>query len=174
MRRMNWLAFVITLFALAGSAQSTTVAWESAESLCHKADGIVRGAVTETTTRWHKGLIVTDVTLKVSRSFKGAQQSIVVVTQPGGSLDGQTLRVPGAPSWRVGREVIVFLEHRGGLWVEVALGSSAWSIDADGIATRRMGEVLVRGLPAHGRRVHDVPVSRFEKEILAYLEMRRP
>ena len=72
---------------------------------------IVIGQVEETRTHWDEShtKIVTDVTVRVSESLKGAGGNVLTLTQLGGDLDGFRYSVPGSPLFRPGEEALLFV-----------------------------------------------------------------
>ena len=59
---------------------------------------------------WDPGrtTIWTHYEIAVGDAWKGAPGKTFVVSEPGGDLDGVHLRVPGAPRYSVGEEIVVF------------------------------------------------------------------
>jgi hypothetical protein len=121
--------------ALAGA---TTVRHFTEKEMVAHAVVIVRGTVETVAARRHpSGLIVTDVTVRVARLLKASHSSErVTFVQLGGTLDGVTLNVPGRSEYRVGEEVLVFLERDEEDLVEVGVGAGKYSVirGADGVA----------------------------------------
>lgn len=72
---------------------------------------IVRGRITGLDAQWAEGhrRIETVVTLQVAESIKGEAGGEVVFRVPGGQLGRYRSVMPGAPSFRTGEEVVLFL-----------------------------------------------------------------
>jgi hypothetical protein len=105
----------ILLLVLAGSrfSSATIVPSMSFEELVASSDQIVSGTVVRAYTSWgpeHR-LIWTRYEIRVGDTIKGARQDTVVVSEPGGSLAGQGMRVDGAVPYETGEHVTLFL-HR--------------------------------------------------------------
>ena len=85
----------------------------SLDQLVATSEQIVHGRVTRSWVSWDRSrqFIWTHYQIAIAESVKGAQGSTVVVSEPGGTLDGYTLVIPGVVQYRVGEEAVVFL-HR--------------------------------------------------------------
>lgn len=102
-----------------------------------RADMVVLGEVVRSSSRFAGDgrWIVTDTTLNVTRSFKGAAASEVVVTTPGGSVGGLHQQTVGVPRLKEGTEKVVFLKQRndgGSSIVGLAQGTYDVRVAADG------------------------------------------
>jgi hypothetical protein len=105
-------SLALALFALPAGA--TSLLYRDVPALSRASDAIVVARVVKTESRWtpdHRR-IVTDVTLQVSESLKGAPGSTVVVRQAGGQVGEMGQRVDGMASFARGEEVLVFLTQR--------------------------------------------------------------
>ena len=83
----------------------------SLEELASHSDRIVAGHVVRTWAAMdsENRFIWTHYEIKVGATLKGQAQGSVVVSEPGGALNGVTLLVPGSTPYTVGEEVSVFL-----------------------------------------------------------------
>jgi hypothetical protein len=83
----------------------------SVEELVAQSDTIVAGRVVRSWTAMdsENRFIWTHYEIKVGETLKGPAQASLVVGEPGGTLNGVTLLVPGATQYTVGEEVSVFL-----------------------------------------------------------------
>jgi len=120
--------------------------------LATQADVVARGTVAKAEARWEGKRIVTDVTLSVAATLKGARAAQLTFVVPGGVADGVGMVVPGAPSFAPGEDVVVFLRRQAGAYAVVGLGQGKYHLarDKDGatIATPALeGLSLVRALP---------------------------
>lgn len=105
------LAAVAACAILAGAASATTLVRLDTPTLARRAHDIVIGRVTATEARWNEDRtrIVTEVRVRVERRLKGAPAEELVLTQPGGELDGLRYSVEGAPRFRTGEESLLFV-----------------------------------------------------------------
>lgn len=113
---MTRLPFVTALSAgvlSAGSAASAVLERMTLEDLARSADLVVVGTVVSRTSHYdappRADRIVTDVVVRVDRPVRGEAGSEVVVTTPGGEVDGLGQIVTGAPVLRPGEQVVLFL-----------------------------------------------------------------
>lgn len=96
-----------------GSASSAVMERMSLDEMSRTADLVVVGTVLSRTSRYdappraHR--IVTDVVVHVDDSVRGEAAGEVIVTTPGGEVDGMGQIVTGAPVLRPGEEVVLFL-----------------------------------------------------------------
>ena len=75
------------------------------------------------------GNIYTLATLSVGQSFKGGTIKEVVISTPGGKLDGKILEVEGAPNFQLGESAIVFLEKGDGIFRVIGGFQGKFTID---------------------------------------------
>ena len=102
-------ALILPLICIA--AQATLVPALSLERLIGQSEIIVHGRVTSSWAAWDSGhkYIWTHYRIEVLDPIRGNPGDSVVVSEPGGSLDGVTMRISGAPDYGLGEEAIVFL-----------------------------------------------------------------
>ena len=75
------------------------------------------------------GSIYTLATLSVEQTFKGETIKEVVISTPGGKLDGEILEVEGAPKLQLGESAIVFLEKGDGIFRVIGGFQGKFTID---------------------------------------------
>jgi hypothetical protein len=82
-------------------------------ALVEQSDLIVVASAQKQSSRYASKLIVTDVTLKVSSTLKGATKpgEPVIVTHLGGAVGEVGLSVPGAATFKLGESAVVFLRR---------------------------------------------------------------
>jgi hypothetical protein len=167
---------VVICSALA--AHATVLVPLDTKALTARAERIVLGTVESQVARWtddHQA-IYTDVTVLVTRAYKGAVKpgERVVVRREGGALDGLGMRVFGAASFTVGEEVVVFIEMRGGAAYTVGMTQGKLRVTAgsDGVkhVSAALGDVAftradaAKQALAPPRRLDD-----FEREVRGYV-----
>jgi hypothetical protein len=85
------------------------------EDLALQSEVVVFGTVAKMESRFdHRSSfrrIVTDVTIEVQRVIAGDADKIVVITVPGGEVGDKGQLVPGAPRFRLGEDVVLFLKR---------------------------------------------------------------
>ena len=99
---------VILMAPLAGASQ---VLHQTLRDLTLGSSDIVVGEVEGARARWDDShrKIVTEITVRVSESLKGAPAERLTLTQLGGDLDGFRYSVPGSPMFRPGEEALLFV-----------------------------------------------------------------
>jgi hypothetical protein len=117
-RLLSSLAALAALCALAAGA-ATLRGPATVESLTAASDVVVRAKVAAARSAWgdggaRSGAIFTTVHLAPSAFWKGSGGAQVVVRTPGGSVGEWDQTVHGAPAFREGEEVVVFLKRRAG------------------------------------------------------------
>jgi hypothetical protein len=80
----------------------------SHRDLCQASDHVFVGKVTDLRARMEGTIIVTDATIAPTEQWKGEHAGPTIVTVPGGTLNGVTLRVSETPTFRQGEQVVVF------------------------------------------------------------------
>lgn len=106
------LAAAIALLCVALPATATQILHQSPEQLGRSAELVVRGRVEARQSYFADGgrRILTETTVAVEETFKGAAPARVTVVQAGGVVDGVRMTVHGALAWEEGEEVLLFLE----------------------------------------------------------------
>lgn len=104
-------------------AWATTIQVLSLEKLTRSSSVILRGKVTKIESFWNKDrtAIYSRISLQREEELKGTTQAEVQVFLPGGTVDGRTTIVIGAPEFKEGEEVVLFLSQATGYQEEVAL-----------------------------------------------------
>ena len=100
------------LAALAPSpADATTIVPVTTEELTQRSDEVIVATVRASSSRWERGLIVTDHELVVDASIRGRAlvHATVFVRTPGGVVGRIAQAVPDAPTLEVGRTYVFFL-----------------------------------------------------------------
>jgi hypothetical protein len=173
------VAAVVICVALA--ARATVLVPLDTKALTARAERIVLAVVESQTARWSSDhqAIFTDVTLRVTRAYKGSVKAgdRIVVRREGGELDGLGMRVSGAAGFTVGEEVVVFTETRGNAsWtVGMTQGKLHVSVGSDGVkhVAAALGDVAftqpsataTQALSREPRRLDD-----FEREVRSYVQ----
>lgn len=110
---MHRLLPLIGLFvcAAAPSLGALTVVPATFEELVRESVSVVHGRVREVRGQWtaDRRTIQSTVTLDVVDAFKGSDVEAATFVVPGGEAAGRLLVIPGAPTFRPGDEVVVFL-----------------------------------------------------------------
>ena len=139
-RRFLFAAAAAALLLGAAVAGATQVLHLDTRGLTSESSDIVIGLVGAQRVHWNDAhtMILTDVTIQVSQSLKGAGGDLTL-TQLGGELDGMRYAVEGSPVFRAGEEVVVF-----------AWRDRAGRAQVDGLA---QGKFEIRRDPASGARL---------------------
>lgn len=133
----RWIALAAATIATVGSA--TTLLAMDVAALTKSSDAVVRGYVLEVTPRWtsDRARIVTDATIEVSETWKGAPKKTLVAMQPGGEIGEVGQRVEGVATFTPGEEVVLFLEARGDRFTVAGMAQGKFRLErtSDGKAT---------------------------------------
>jgi hypothetical protein len=141
-RRFLWILFLIGLVLTAIVAQATTLVRLRFQDLVHYSYSIARVRCTHAQTRMENGEIWTDTSFNVLSRNKGYLPSQIVVRQPGGKFQHLQSHVDGAPEFRPGEEVYLFLiGHPGRQFVIVGWGQGTFRIRND---VRTGGELVTQ------------------------------
>ncbi len=154
----------IPALALLGltAATATVVLRLDIEQLVGGAETVVHGRVVRSWPGWDEGrtTIWTHYEVEAYSVWKGRTGASVVISEPGGEIDGVRMSIPGAPRYRVGEEVVIFAARtpigylrthgwdQGRFRVEEAAGA------ASGKRVRTvLGSVVLADSPKSSRRV---------------------
>jgi hypothetical protein len=83
----------------------------SLADLVSQSEAIISGTVVRSWTGWdseHR-FIWTHTEIHVSGLLKGRSQSVITVSEPGGTADGMTMQIPGATAFTPGEHIHLFL-----------------------------------------------------------------
>ena len=152
--RLLLFAGVLALTFASTPASATQVLHQTLRELTLGSSDVVIGRVEGTQTRWSEShtRILTDVTVSVSESLKGAPGEHLVLTQLGGDLDGFRYAVPGSPMFRPGEEALLFVWRDAAGRAQVnGLAQGKFDIGSDAATGVRTVQRAVEGL-----RVRDV------------------
>ena len=104
---------IITLFLCITAANSTTMVELSLKDMCQKSSHIVVARTISVNSYLKPGQqrIYTDIVLEVTEKIKGQlqNQESLKLTVYGGTIDGITTLVVGAPTFTVGKQSVLFL-----------------------------------------------------------------
>jgi len=149
-RLLSLLLPSVLLSCLTATSEATTVVRMGLQEMTASSTSIVHGTVVGIESRWNEDatMIVTDVSVQVAESLKGDRAGVVVVTQPGGTLDGLRTEVPGASAFELGDEVVLFLAPDPSRQMRInGLFQGRLQVTAD----PKTGKKLIRGMPLDAR-----------------------
>jgi hypothetical protein len=139
--------------------------------LARRADRIVRGQVTAQRSRWdadHRR-IYTDVTIVVSRVYKGPPTPVLTVERLGGSRDGIGMRVVGEARFADQEQVLLFLEEApDGRARTVAMAQGKWRIVGAEVSGE-LADAHTVGPAVVDRRPQ--PLAQFEQRLAKALRL---
>src|SRR6202035_4866021 len=113
-RQFLWVLFLIGLALIAVVAQATTLVRLRFQDLVHYSYSIARVRCMHAESRMENGEIWTDISFRVLTHNKGYLPEEIVVRQPGGKFPHLHSHVEGAPEFRPGEEVYLFLSGQPG------------------------------------------------------------
>lgn len=117
MKTLRSLLLLSCAFLAIAGARATTVIPPTFDELVNEAELIFQGAVTDVRSQWTgegaERRIVSDITFQVEDALKGTPGESYTIRMLGGTVDGQTLRVSDAPTFKVGDRDILFVENNG-------------------------------------------------------------
>jgi len=102
---------ILALLFIALPASATTLQHVDTRELVRSSAEIVVGHVDDAHSYWNAdhSKILTDVTIRVSRSIKGRAPDRLTLTQLGGEVGNVRYTIPGCPVFRPGEEALLFV-----------------------------------------------------------------
>ncbi len=136
--------FVPGALLLAAIAHGTTLLALDVAGLTRGSGSVVRGTVKSTVARWTRdgARIMTDTVLEVRETWKGAPQKTVTVMQQGGVIGEVGQLVHGTIPFRVGDDVVLFLEPRGERFLLTGMMQGVFRVDGDDARQAIEGDAL--------------------------------
>ena len=166
------LGVVALLLAWAAGAEAASVPRYSLERLVDSSQFIVQGTVVRSWTGWdseHK-YVWTHSEIQVEETLRGAAQRTLVVSEPGGSLDGVRMLFTGTVPYTVGERVVLFLMRTPiGFLRAAGGGQGKFTVGPDGHA-----RASVQGFDVIGRSADrtQTPLASLESLNLSQLKTR--
>lgn len=116
------MAIALALLTICKVSHATTLVKLSFDDLVQAADGVLAGTVADIVSRKAQdGMIYTFVTLDALEIIRGSYDGErFTLRLEGGEVEGEVLEVEGAPSFREGERVVVFVEGNGERIVPIA------------------------------------------------------
>ena len=143
------LATALAVILMAPVAGASQVLHQTLRDLALGSSDIVIGQVEGTRARWDDShrRIVTEITVLVSESLKGAAAERLTLTQLGGDLDGFRYAVPGNPLFRPGEEALLFVWRDATGRAQVnGLAQGKFDITTDPATGQRMVQRTLEGM----------------------------
>lgn len=173
------LLSAISVLCLAASMQATMTPRLTLEEMVERSERIVQGRCLRSWSAWDADhqFIWTHCEIQVSDNLKGGPVSTMVVSEPGGAVDGTELLIAGMPRHQPGEEMVLFLYRTPiGFWRARGLGQGKFSVRADAPGSRRVradlyGAVLVEPAGAGVRtgadllRLDEMPLEEFKSKV---------
>jgi len=103
----------ILMMLFASIAGATTIVMPTDEQLISKAPLIVEGTVLHSTAVDRGNAIWTETTVSIARVIKGDAADTITIREIGGMVGNRFTKVFGAPEYREGEHVLLFLNRRG-------------------------------------------------------------
>jgi hypothetical protein len=124
------------LAAALSLAHAATLQQLSLDDMIQKSTAIVRGSVQLTGGAVHGRYIYTHYTVHVVEQWKGATATQIDFAVPGGTANGLTQSIPGAPSFTNGQEYVLYLwTSRSGLTQVIGLSQGLF-VSSNGMVVR--------------------------------------
>ena len=106
-------ALLLTLLLWTGAAHASTAeTLPTVQELTAQSAAVVEAQVVATETQKVRRQIKTRYTLEIKRRITGDTPRTLTVTLPGGHHEGLTVQAGDVPIWKVGDDVIVFLNDQ--------------------------------------------------------------
>ena len=184
MAYIRFASVVVALaLALAAPVSATEVVHFDTPALVRGSSDIVIGRIEGTRSYWNERhtKILTEVSVRVSESLKGAPPGELRLVQLGGEVDGMRYRVPGSPLFSPGEEALLFVWRDAAGRPQVnALAQGKFDIRRDPVTGARLVQRSLpglafreprslRGAPA-GEAAHAVPLDDLLREIRRALD----
>ena len=107
---LRLMCVVASLAGVPSILPATTVAVMMFDEMVADSAAIVQGRVVRSWASWDpdRTAIWTHYEIRVESTLKGKAGSTIIISEPGGELDGRHMQVVGAPHYEVGEEAVVF------------------------------------------------------------------
>ena len=126
-----WGLVLVLLLGSASFAEGSVLRGLTLSELQDGADAMVAGTVVGVRAVRSRGIVETVARVRVDRSWRGTASRVIEVRVPGGVRGGRRVIVPGAPSFREGEHVLMFLVRDGDQYRPVGLFQGVWRLDPE-------------------------------------------
>lgn len=141
MKTIRFLSLIAVLFINVNTAPATTVIPPTFNALVDEAELIFQGTVTDVRCQWigdgSERRIVSYVTFQIEEAIKGDPGTSYTLRMLGGTIDGETMGVADAPTFRQGDRDILFVENNGRQFIPlVGIMYGRFRVRAGNVASR--------------------------------------
>ena len=164
---------LFTSFLLPLVCLGTSIVRISLEQTVAQAEWIVEGDVVRNWCGWDSAhrMIWTHAEIAVKDRWKGSIGSTVTISEPGGSVNGMAIDVPGMVRYLPGEHVVAFLYRTPiGFIRTVGLSQGKLLIDAQGVVHATAPEALM--VSAQGTRSAGASIAELESSRLTAARQR--
>jgi hypothetical protein len=116
---------ILLAVLLASTAYAATVKILTLDEMTGASSVVVQGRILASRSDWINGkssLIVTYYTVQADSYLKGDLGRTFELTEPGGNVGIVSASVPGAPTFQVGEQVVLFVQTNGSRNIHQAIG----------------------------------------------------
>ncbi len=124
-------ALLVALLLVSAVAEGSVLRGLTVQQLRRGAEAIVVGRVVAVEHVRTDTSIETLVQIRVERAWRGDKRRRLTVRVPGGEAGARQLVVPGAPSFREGESVLLFLYEDGDAFRPVGMFQGVWRLGND-------------------------------------------
>lgn len=174
--RVRWSVLLGLWLCVLQPVHALTVLPATFDELVRESTAVVYGRVQTVQGRWtaDRRTIESVVTLEALDHYKGSDTATTTFVVPGGEAGGRVLFIPGAPSFRPGDAVVVFLRGAApamptpvglslGVYRVVSAGTSGAIVIPTPISVAAGEGAIRRGTPDRAPR----PLERFAADVRA-------
>jgi len=148
--------YISTLTAVATAVLISAGGWLSAsvflkedvKSLRKQSEAVVHAKVVDVRSYWNAdhSVIYTDTALEVKGRLHGTSDNVIIIREPGGTVDDYTQEMEGAPRFKVNDEVVAFIAR----WHDGAPMVAGYFQGVSKIERDGLGNAFLRGGVADG------------------------
>jgi hypothetical protein len=161
--RIASLIAALAALSAALPASATQVVHLDTRALVSGSSDIVIGEIAGTRAFWNDRhtMILTEVSVRISETLKGAPTTELKLRQPGGEVDGMRYNVPGCPVFSRGQQALLFVWRDPSGRPQVnALAQGKFDIRRDPATGKRMVQRSLPGLAVgDARSLRAVPAG---------------
>jgi hypothetical protein len=143
------IALVAALLLLPATSVATTLMKVDVPMLKQESESVVHARVKSMESAWNeqRTMIFTAVTLDVIRTLHGKPAEQVTVRVPGGTVDGYTIEMAGAPKFQAGSAVVAFINQ----WDDGTPKVAGYYQGVSQVVLDSLGNPVLQGGAANGQ-----------------------
>lgn len=153
-RALRGLIMMVALLGASSLSMASKFIRADVPTLRQMSESVVHARTIRMESAWgaEGRMIYTYVTLRVIKTLHGTPSDEIIVRVPGGTVDGYTVKMDGAPEFRVGQAVVAFISQ----WNDGTPMVAGYFQGLSTVVRDSAGNQVLQGGAANGRSIRQL------------------